>query len=68
MQVMARTMEDVRKEHGGEAEGALESTGIESYLNICIGSVAAGTKIMLDLGLAIVREIEMLPIWRYTQL
>jgi hypothetical protein len=52
-------MEDVRKEHDGEAEGSLESTGIESYLNICIGSVAADTKIVLDLGL--------LPIWRYTQ-
>lgn len=73
---IARMAEKVRKEHGEEADLALECTGIESCLNICIGSVGAGAKIVLvgmgaprqelNLGLALVREIEILPIWRYT--
>jgi L-iditol 2-dehydrogenase len=73
---IARMAENVRTAHGEEADLALECTGIESCLNICIGSVTAGAKIVLvgmgaprqelNLGLALVREIEILPIWRYT--
>lgn len=73
---IARMTDNVRNEHAGEADLALECTGIESCLNICIGSVGAGAKIVvvgmgaprqeLNLGLALVREIEILPIWRYT--
>ncbi|KAK7178629.1 l-iditol 2-dehydrogenase [Paraphaeosphaeria sporulosa] len=73
---IARVAKNVRKEHGEEADLALECTGIESSLNICIESVVAGAKVVLvgmgaprqelNLGLALVREIEILPIWRYT--
>lgn len=66
----------VVKEHGVEADLALECTGVESCLNICIGSVAAGSRVVLvgmgtprqevNLGLALVKEVELIGIWRYT--
>ena len=53
---------------GSKADLALECTGTETCLNLCIGSVVAGVKIVLvgmgvprqevNLGLALVGKIE----------
>ncbi|KAJ3953075.1 hypothetical protein N0V92_010462 [Colletotrichum tropicale] len=58
------------------ASAALECTGVESCLNLCIASVDAGAKVVLvgmgrplqnvNVGVALVREIEIHGVWRYT--
>jgi L-iditol 2-dehydrogenase len=67
---IARLAENVRTEHSEEANIAFKCIGIKLCLNICIRSVGVGAKIMLvgigaprqqlNLGLALVREIEIL--------
>lgn len=58
------------------ADVAFECTGVESCLNTCIGMANHGSKIVvvgmgqplqeINLGLALVREIEIVAVWRYT--
>ena len=58
------------------ADVAFECTGVESCLNICIGMANHGSKVVVvgmgqplqvvNLGLALVREIEIIAVWRYT--
>ncbi|KAL0935107.1 sorbitol dehydrogenase (alcohol dehydrogenase GroES-like domain-containing protein) [Colletotrichum truncatum] len=58
------------------ATAAFECTGVESCLNLCITTVDAGAKVVLvgmgrplqnvNLGVALVREIKIYGVWRYT--
>ncbi|KAF5005234.1 hypothetical protein FDECE_8292 [Fusarium decemcellulare] len=58
-----------------KVDAALECTGVETCLNACIGATTAGGRVvivglgrpmqMLNLGLAVVREVELLGVWRY---
>lgn len=58
------------------ADVAFECTGVESCLNTCIGMANHGAKVVvvgmgqplqeINLGLALVREIEIIAVWRYT--
>ena len=60
----------------GFLDTALECTGVESCLNLCLGVVERGSKVImvgmgspvqqLNVGVALVREIEILGVWRYT--
>lgn len=55
---------------------AVECTGVQSCLNLCIGMVVPGSKVImvgmgrsvqeLNVGVALVREVEILGVWRYT--
>lgn len=59
-----------------EADVALECTGVESCLNVCVRSVSAGSKIIMvgmgqpvqqvNVGVVLTREIELIGVWRYT--
>lgn len=73
----ARIAKEMRNStHAGKASAALECTGMETCLNVCISGVAAGAKVILvgmgrpvqevNLGVVLVREIELHGVWRYT--
>lgn len=59
----------------GSADAVFECTGVESCLNVSIGAAAPGAKIIqvgmgrplqtVNLGVALVREIEVIGVWRY---
>jgi L-iditol 2-dehydrogenase len=58
------------------AHVAFECSGVETCLNVCIGSAGPGGKVVivgmgrpmmnLNVGVTIVREVEILGVWRYT--
>ncbi|KAH6884460.1 chaperonin 10-like protein [Thelonectria olida] len=58
-----------------KVDAAFECTGAEPCLNACISATTAGGKVVivglgrptqtLNLGLAVVREVELLGVWRY---
>jgi L-iditol 2-dehydrogenase len=60
---------------GLKVDAAFECTGVEACLNACIGATTAGGRVVivglgrpmqtLNLGLAVVREVELLGVWRY---
>lgn len=73
----ARMSEEVQQELSvNRADVSFECTGVESCLNICIGMASHGSKVVIvgmgrplqeiNLGLALVREIEIIAVWRYT--
>lgn len=68
---------EILEHHGIKPlDTALECTGVESCVNLCIGMVTRGAKVImvgmgspvqqLNVGVALVREIEVLGVWRYT--
>ncbi|KAJ9143797.1 Alcohol dehydrogenase GroES-like domain-containing protein [Pleurostoma richardsiae] len=72
----ARTAREMREALGvGEADLALECTGVESCVNICLAAAAPGSKVILvgmgrplqqvNLGMALTREMELIGVWRY---
>ncbi|KAL1296812.1 hypothetical protein AAFC00_004438 [Neodothiora populina] len=71
----------VKETHGAlnisnGANLALECTGVESCLNLCISAAAPGARVVLvgmgrpqqevNIGTALVRELEIIGVWRYT--
>lgn len=62
-------------ETGLKVDASFECTGVEACLNACIGATTAGGRVVivglgrptqtLNLGLAVVREVELLGVWRY---
>ncbi|KAI5196690.1 NAD(P)-binding protein [Aureobasidium subglaciale] len=58
-----------------QANVAFDCTGIESCLNICIGMAGPGSRVVVvgmgrpvqevNVGLALIREIEIVGVWRY---
>lgn len=72
-----RIGEKIRDDLGiGYLDTALECTGVQSCLNLCIGMLIPGSKVImvgmgspvqeLNVGVALVREVEILGVWRYT--
>lgn len=72
-----RLGEKIKEDFGVEVvDTALECTGVQSCLNLCIGMVTPGSKVImvgmgspvqeLNIGVALVREVEILGVWRYT--
>lgn len=74
-EMTARLAKDLVGELPGPPDVSFECTGVETCLNLCVHSNAPGGRVIvvgmgkplqtLSLGVALVREIEVIGVWRY---